>query len=444
MVAVAKAAEEIFQSLEGLDASEADDFSGETAELSQQTNELAQSMGEQPPENSAPIQADLQALATEIAEAGGVSDAETEGLSDAEDFEAGLREMDSAELYEHAREMNQHIREAFADVQAAKIAEAREMSFDEAREQIAPPEGNYPEAPEGMADSSSVGSPEQLKQFSDQLREAAENAERMVMQGNSLLQQTQAFHQRQTQGLSLTQQAQGPQRSLRTVNQAIHPRGSTAWNLGENQISDRENQEDGGQNLAHGSHSLGAGERINWNRVAPEVLPSRRLTSGTNKRGWMFIDTWYVIGPWETHGGHGFDKVLPPETVIDFDATYDGKGGRDLRWRFIQNHSPRITPPDERSNSTYFFYTEIYSDTAREARLAIGTDDSANLWVNGKLVWEEPRLLSPWRVDEGWLKVNLHQGDNTFLVRIMNGPAVCRFSLMMFPLDTSADGDGGA
>src|SRR5262249_19184581 len=49
--------------------------------------------------------------------------------------------------------------------------------------------------------------------------------------------------------------------------------------------------------------------------------------------GWL--TTWKVVGPFDSTGGAGFERVYPPETGVDLKAEYDGQSGK-VRWQDLQ------------------------------------------------------------------------------------------------------------
>lgn len=173
--------------------------------------------------------------------------------------------------------------------------------------------------------------------------------------------------------------------------------------------------------------------------IAAQALPGRKFRKHSARKGWLYLDTWYVIGPWENGGTIDYEKIHPPEYEVDFSKSYaDGKskdrGGvpRELRWQFTQASSVKVIPPDESSDSTYYAYTEVHFDEAKDMLIAIASDDAAKVWINGFLVWED-RGLGAWALDEGFRNVHFRQGHNTILVRIENGPTLCNFSVLLCP-----------
>ena len=168
--------------------------------------------------------------------------------------------------------------------------------------------------------------------------------------------------------------------------------------------------------------------------VIRESLPGRMFSRSSPRTGWLYLDTWYLIGPWENHGHLNFVETHPPETLVHLDATYAGKGGRPLAWQFHQSDSIRIKPPDEMESSTYYGYTEVYFEEPMEMLVAVASDDAAKVWLNDRLIWQDDGM-GPWRLDEVFRKVVFQQGFNTVLVRLENGPITCTFSVLLCPPD---------
>jgi len=63
--------------------------------------------------------------------------------------------------------------------------------------------------------------------------------------------------------------------------------------------------------------------------------------------------------------------------------------------------------------------TEVRSATAREAAMAVGSDDSISVWVNGELVHDFADNRS-WTADQDRFRVQLRAGSNTILLLVGN------------------------
>ncbi len=200
-----------------------------------------------------------------------------------------------------------------------------------------------------------------------------------------------------------------------------------------------------------------AGERLDKDMVKAQALPGRRFTRNAADRGWLYINTWYIIGPWENYGRDDFALVHPPELSIDLDAVYtDGQKGVGieetdsdpikvagpkvtldgvLHWKFMQSESMHNTVPVTTDHSTYYAYTEVYFDEPASMLVAIGTDDGGRLRINGKDVWQDAGT-SWYNIDEHIEPFEFRQGWNTILIRLENtGGSAAGFSFMIIPAD---------
>lgn len=200
-----------------------------------------------------------------------------------------------------------------------------------------------------------------------------------------------------------------------------------------------------------------AGPRLNQEMVKAQALPGRRFSKSAERKGWLYINTWYMIGPWENYGRDDFSIVHPPEVSVDFDAVYtDGQVGMGivetdshplkmigekvaldgtLRWQFMQSESMHNTVPVTTGSSTYYAYTELYFEEATTMLVAIGTDDSGRVWINGKDVWRDTGT-SWYHIDEHIAPFDFRQGWNRILLRLENGGGgAAGFSFLIIPQD---------
>lgn len=198
-----------------------------------------------------------------------------------------------------------------------------------------------------------------------------------------------------------------------------------------------------------------AGQRLDPEMVKAQALPGRRFSHNAQRKGWLYINTWYMIGPWENYGREDFSIVHPPEVAVDFDAVYtDGQKGEGLmetdahpirqegqkvwldgtlRWKFMQSESMHNVVPVTTGHSTYYAYTELYFDQPATMLVAIGTDDSGRVWINGKDVWRDYGT-SWYNIDEHIAPFRFRQGWNKILVRLENGGGgAAGFSFLILP-----------
>jgi hypothetical protein len=197
------------------------------------------------------------------------------------------------------------------------------------------------------------------------------------------------------------------------------------------------------------------GSKLNQRMVTAQAMPGRRFSKTADRKGWLYVNTWYMIGPWEDYGRDDFAFVHPPEISIDLDAVYaDGQVGTGtaetdshplhiigdkveldgiLRWKFMQSESMHNTVPVTTNHSTYYAYTELYFDEATVMLVAIGTDDSGLVWINGKKVWQD-NGTSWYYIDEHIALFQFQQGWNRVLIRLENsGGGATGFSFLICP-----------
>ncbi|RFP32801.1 hypothetical protein [Duganella sp. BJB476] len=160
----------------------------------------------------------------------------------------------------------------------------------------------------------------------------------------------------------------------------------------------------------------------------------------------VFIDTWYLLGPFAASNATRVSEEFPPEQLIDLDAVYLGKNRRLLKWQYTHFDRYPIVPPHGAENAVYYGYTEIVADRERDVWFDIGSDDDSKLWLNDTLVWTSADGMKPWYHDtyrafgkeiaalnltEGSRKVHLKKGRNTLLFKLYNGQAEMFFSLVL-------------
>lgn len=180
------------------------------------------------------------------------------------------------------------------------------------------------------------------------------------------------------------------------------------------------------------------------------AIPGRVIGAGAVPGRWMFVDSWYLLGPFDNAGRANIEKQFPPETVVDLNATYAGKRGQPVRWDFFQSPQPRVVPPFDSFNPLangssdggagafktrdleyiiYYGYTELRAEQECDVWIAIGSDDFSKLWIEDQPVWASGKQQKSWRVDEGLRKVHLKKGVNRVLIRVENGHSQSEFSV---------------
>lgn len=185
------------------------------------------------------------------------------------------------------------------------------------------------------------------------------------------------------------------------------------------------------EELQPGSYTLGAGRSF-----GPGGVMADRV----------FIDSWYMIGPFQGDGARSQDTAYPPEDEIDLDAAYQGKDGRLLRWQYVQFPTYPIVPQIRAENAVYYGFTEIDMDQDHDLSVSLGVDDDAIVWLNGQTIWKSGANDKPWyhrdfrnygmrvaqmNMSEVTVQVHFHKGRNTLLFKLYNGQWNLFFSLVV-------------
>lgn len=369
-----------------------------------------------------------------------------------------LDDLSVPELHDQAQSLFEDIRQLFSGARAASMALEQHTSMTGAFQAIQVP-GPTPAFPSGAAAATpeTVG---ELNQYAAQLGQAARDVGQLWQQAHNMGVAGRSMAGRAGTG--------GPDGSG-TPDPAAngHGRGGGAGGVGaaraaegrsgryadltpfmyassgEGGVQGFGSGHGGGRDFTTGSRRSGYREtgsdtsraRAPWlseDKVIKEALPGRMFNRDSPRTGWLYLDTWYVIGPWENHSRVGHEQTWPPETLVDLDATYEGKHGQKLAWQFHQSDNIRIKPPAEDESSTYYAYTEVYFEEASDMLIAVASDDAAKVWLNDQLIWRDDGI-GPWRLDEGFRKVMFKKGFNTLLVRIENGPVTCTYSILLCP-----------
>jgi hypothetical protein len=190
--------------------------------------------------------------------------------------------------------------------------------------------------------------------------------------------------------------------------------------------------------------------------VQPQLVNAQTLRVGAGRvlgagGAWatrVYLNSWYVLGPFEGLGASSLEQRLPPEAGVDLDAAYEGLGQRVLQWQYQVNAGYPFVPQPRAENAVYYAYTEVHSDVVQEVWLEIGADDDSKLWFNDELVWVSGRGDKPWyrqpfyrlnteigqlNLVEGRRRVLLRQGRNRLLFKLYNGIDLMFFSVVISP-----------
>jgi len=172
----------------------------------------------------------------------------------------------------------------------------------------------------------------------------------------------------------------------------------------------------------------------------------RTIGAGGAYANRIFLDTWYVIGPFEGAGHDSQNAVYPPERGVDLEAVYYGKNDLPVRWTFQQDARYPSIPLPRAENAVYYAYTEVVVDRDMDLWVWIGGDDDTKMWFNDRLVWlsgdnvDKPWYRQPFmtlpeirtlNLSEGQRRLHFNKGRNSILLKLYNGVDLMFYSVVV-------------
>ncbi len=384
---------------------------------------------------------------------------------------ADAREMSLADLYGQARKTEFEITEHYREVRATDLALLQETSLSEARRQVDVPLTVRPEASELIRSNKPVRTAGQLRQLKQDVRRAGREVESMAAAAEAMLQTVRERSATAGRVLSDAVIAEAQTKLARAKHLADLARedaGAKSVDLsGVMAQADAAAAEEGAAGRAGEPGDKPAddadkpappgaqvGDDSGTQEIEPDdkfklveivrnvphpqinvdhhkVKPGRRLTRIGPNVEWLYVDSWYIVGPFPNPDRRNIHRQFPPETVIDLDAVYIGAGGKPVRWKFHQSDKPMVMPDDGVPYSIWYAYTQLSFEQAADLWVAVGSDDRSDIWINGHKVWASADHLKAWRIGEGYRKVHFRKGVNEVLYRVENGHGTMGFSMSL-------------
>ena len=161
----------------------------------------------------------------------------------------------------------------------------------------------------------------------------------------------------------------------------------------------------------------------------------------------VYVNRWYLIGPFERKHGDAWLSPDPPEQAVVLDAAYRGKDGRLLKWEYVDSANYPLVPPQPAEEAVYYGYTELMIDKEQDLTMWVGANDDAQLWLNDRLVWRGRHVAKggfyrevqakdnthgrDYNFSEGKRVVHFRQGRNKLFFKLGNGLGPLFFSLVL-------------
>ena len=158
--------------------------------------------------------------------------------------------------------------------------------------------------------------------------------------------------------------------------------------------------------------------------LSPALLPELR----TIYAGLKPITEWRVAGPFPIASPPALDANQP----IDPKASFEGAAGRHVTWRPVQVVDPKGQVDLGRTYShdddlAAYGYAEIPSAADRPAQMAVGSDDTLTVWINGEQVYDFSDRRG-FEHEHARFDVKLKKGTNRVLIRCGNRGGPWQFS----------------
>ncbi len=141
------------------------------------------------------------------------------------------------------------------------------------------------------------------------------------------------------------------------------------------------------------------------------------------------INSWRVVGPFPINADPGICAGKPAEPS----ASYEGKDGRRVSWRTVELADKRGQVDLGRTYSydddlAAYGYAEVESPSARTAQMAIGSDDTLTVWLNGREVYRFSDRRG-FDHEQARFDVHLRKGINRVLIHCGNRGGPWQFAL---------------
>ena len=135
-----------------------------------------------------------------------------------------------------------------------------------------------------------------------------------------------------------------------------------------------------------------------------------------------FLVNWYLIGPFDSTGGVGFDATYPPEDSVELGAKLPGKSD-DVSWSaHVTDDSfgtiDLNTKLGKHKGSVAYAYTEFIASEPRDVQLRLGCINANKVWLNGELLTANDVYHAGMELDQYRAKAQLRAGSNAILVKV--------------------------
>lgn len=374
-----------------------------------------------------------------------------------------------AEAYEKAKELEQQIAERNRDIKATELAINQKMSLEMAEDITDVAKTERPEFNKEILNST----PKTENQFvekREEMTKVVRETEDILEKAMVVMNEAQAMMQPQEHGAAIQSDEDrlARMRELAELENQIAEQGAedvqekakdlaelmraaemlaAQENVPEEESHDMEEDEGSNKKTSIPAGATGMAGIAKLEPTMPGLEPGNMFGSAGVPAVWGFVNSWYVIGPFDNPNRVNLTRKFAPESVVDLDASYIGKGGKTVKWTYEQatataqnnpymhKHANRsmVRPEYSGEYEIWYAYTEIFMEEECDLWLGIGSDDRSDIWINDFKIWSSSDNLKAWRIDEGFRRVHLRKGRNKILARVENGHWNFGWSICLTP-----------
>jgi hypothetical protein len=137
-----------------------------------------------------------------------------------------------------------------------------------------------------------------------------------------------------------------------------------------------------------------------------------------------FLRQWRLLGPFDSTGGVGFEKVFPPENVIDLAAEYPGKNAKPIRWTLMTTTDPYGAVDLNKAvgkhmGAAAYAFAAVDSPTERPVQIRAGSQNALKIFLNGKRIFSREEYHHGMQMDQHHIgNGTLRAGRNEILIKI--------------------------
>lgn len=136
-----------------------------------------------------------------------------------------------------------------------------------------------------------------------------------------------------------------------------------------------------------------------------------------------FLTRWRLVAPFDNSNLKGLAAVYPPEKVLDLEASYEGKEGKQISWvehttdseYGIVNLAKALGPF---KGSVAYAVTEFTATEELPVEFRLGTPNSWKVWLNDKLIFAREEYHRGMNLDQYRMRGTLKPGRNVILIKV--------------------------